>query len=47
VQTSLGWRAVNLSSIPFLGVAVLALFWYIFRNAEKEGIFLMKQDSTV
>ena len=46
VQTSLGWRAVNLSSIPFLGVAVLALLWYIFRNAEKEGIFLVKQDST-
>jgi len=46
VQTSLGWRAVNLSSIPFLGVAVLALLWYIFRNAEKEVISLVKQDST-
>ncbi|HBD28838.1 MAG TPA: MFS transporter [Deltaproteobacteria bacterium] len=46
VQTSLGWRAVNLSSIPLLGVAVLALLWYIFRNAEKEVISLVKQDST-
>jgi len=46
VQTSLGWRAVNLSSIPFLGVAVLALLWYIFRNAKKEVISLVKQDST-
>jgi MFS family permease len=45
VQTSLGWRAVNLSSILFLGVAVLALLWYIFRNAEKEVISLVKQDS--
>ncbi|SVA94777.1 uncharacterized protein METZ01_LOCUS147631, partial [marine metagenome] len=43
VQTSLGWRAVNLSSIPLLGVAVLALLWYIFRNAEKEVISLVKQ----
>jgi len=46
VQTSLGWRAVNISSIPLLGVAVLALLWYIFRNAEKEVISLVKQDST-
>jgi len=46
VQTSLGWRAINLSSIPFLGVAVLALLWYIFRNAEKEAISLVKQEST-
>jgi len=46
VQTSLGWRAVNLSSIPLLGVAVLALLWYIFRNAEKEVISLVKQEST-
>jgi len=46
IQTSLGWKAVNLSSIPFLGVAVLALLWYIFRNAEKEVISLVKQDST-
>ena len=46
VQTSLGWRAVNLSSIPLLGVAILALLWYIFRNAEKEIISLVKQKST-
>ena len=46
VQTSLGWRAVNLSSIPLLGVAILALLWYIFRNAEKEVISLVKQEST-
>ena len=46
VQTSLGWRAVNLSSIPLLGVAVLALLWYIFRNADKKELPLVKQDST-
>ena len=46
VQTSLGWKAVNISSIPLLGVAVLALLWYIFRNAEKEVISLVKQEST-
>ncbi len=46
VQTSQGWRVVNLSSIPLLGVAVLALLWYIFRNAEKEIISIVKQDST-
>jgi len=46
VQTSLGWKAVNISSIPLLGVAILALLWYIFRNAEKEVISLVKREST-
>ena len=46
VQTSLGWEAVNLGSIPLLGVAVLALLWYTFRNADKKELPLVKQDST-
>ena len=46
VQTSLGWEAVNLGSIPLLGVVVLALLWYTFRNADKKELPLVKQDST-
>ena len=46
VQTSWGWETVNLGSIPLLGVAVLALLWYTFRNADKKELPLVKQDST-
>jgi predicted MFS family arabinose efflux permease len=40
VQTSLGWKAVNLSSIPLLGVVVIALLWYFYQTSEKSNPFL-------
>ena len=30
VQTTLGWKAVNLSTIPLLGLVVIAILWYIY-----------------
>ena len=30
VQTTLGWEAVNLSTIPLLGLVIIAILWYIY-----------------
>jgi len=38
LQTSLGWEAVNLSSIPLLGLASIALLWYIFGYTQKKEL---------
>ena len=38
LQTSLGWEAVNLSTIPLLGLASIALLWYIFGYAQKKEL---------
>jgi len=43
--TSLGWEAVNLSSIPLLGLASIALLWYIFGDAQKKELSTVDLDS--
>ena len=45
LQTSLGWEAVNLSSIPLLGLAFIALLWYIFGYAQKKELSTVDLDS--
>jgi predicted MFS family arabinose efflux permease len=45
LQTSLGWEAVNLSSIPLLGLASIALLWYIFGYAQKKELSTVDLDS--
>ncbi len=45
LQTSLGWEAVNLSSIPLLGLASIALLWYIFGYAQKKELSPVDLDS--
>ena len=46
VQTTLGWEAVNLSTIPLLGLAVIALLWYYYGFSNPKKLSMVEVESS-
>ena len=45
VQTTLGWEAVNLSTIPLLGLVVIVILWYIYRLSNSNVLSTVELES--
>ena len=41
-QTTLGWEAVNLGTIPLLGLLVIILLWYIYGSSNQKVVSSME-----